>query len=100
MTSIPVNWKAASLQVSLFTRSPIPRSTDIYSAIVGSSPDSHEDRAKESVVRQTGMIGEDLFQVGFNPIRVDIVLAPPEHEASLGGALNLRFSMGAFSKKT
>jgi hypothetical protein len=95
MTSPAVKWNAASLQVSLFTKSPTPKSIDIYSALAGAPADSREDRTKEAVVRQTGTIGNNLLQVGFNPIRVDVVLSPSPPEPSLGAG-DIRLSMGRF----
>jgi hypothetical protein len=98
MTSSSPIWRAASFQVSLFPKTPIPKSADIYSALVGAAPDTREDRTKEAVVRETGMLGENLLQVGFNPIRLDIVLSPPQPDASLGG-MDFRLSMGVFTEE-
>src|SRR4051794_14673929 len=91
-TSSP--WNAAVLQLALFTKTATPKTTDIYSALAGVSPDSHEDRIKEGIVRQTGMVGENTLQVGFNPLRIDVVLSPPLPEMVLG--VEPRFMMGPF----
>jgi hypothetical protein len=98
MTSSSTIWRAASLQVSLFPKTPIPKSANIYSALMGAEPDTREDRTKEAVIRETGMLGENLLQVGFNPIRLDIVLSAPPPEASLG-AMDVRISMGVFTEE-
>jgi hypothetical protein len=98
MTNSPNIWRAASLQLSLFPKNPIPSSADIYSALVGAPPDTREDRTKEAVVRETGMLGENLLQVGFHPIRLDIVLSAPPPEASLGG-MDMRLSMGIWAEE-
>jgi hypothetical protein len=95
MTNSSAQWNAASLQVSLFTIAPTAKSIDIYTALAGTPPDTYEDRTKEAVVRQTGMLGDNLLQVGFNPLRIDIVLSPPPPELLMGSP-GVRLSMGAF----
>ena len=84
------DWQAAGIRVALFTQQALPLGGDIFTGFAGTPPDVQEDRPKEGVRRQLGVLDAAELQVTITPIRVDIVVAPPPiKQEDLGGALVL-----------
>lgn len=95
MTQPVTPWGAHVLQVALFSNSVFPTEKNHFLALLGSEPDTNEDRPREGVRTQTGEVDGAHVQIGVTPLRLDIVFSPPPQPASLDvGAI--RTSIGPF----
>lgn len=45
--------------------------------LMGVEPDTSEDRPKEGIRRQTGLVNDVYVQVGVSPLRLDVTVSPP-----------------------
>jgi hypothetical protein len=68
-------WEARQLQAVVFLRKAVT-ATDIFSQLVGETPESQQERPKEAIRVQSGPLLRGLLQITISPIRVDIVLSP------------------------
>jgi hypothetical protein len=83
MTKPATPWTAHLLQVSLFSSAVFPLSDDYFSVLMGVEPDTNEDRPKEGVRRQTGLVDDVFVQVGVSPLRLDVTFSPPPQTATV-----------------
>lgn len=72
------DWQASSMRTVLFTQRALPLTTDVFTAFAGEPPDSQEDRPKQGIRVQVGMLEDAELRATINPVMVDFVLkAPP-----------------------
>jgi hypothetical protein len=95
------------LRIALFTQRALPLTTDVFTAFAGEVPDRQEDRPKEGVRRQIGIIDGAELRANITPIMVDFVLTPPPltAEAALGDLASfstgeLKAELAKFERKT
>ena len=68
-------WNAQLLRLTLFIRPPVDGS-GLWQAVVGTEPEVDEHRPREGVRRQSGRVGEAVFEMGIAANRLDWMMAP------------------------
>jgi hypothetical protein len=71
------DWQTTSLRIALFTQQALPLTADLFTAFAGEAPDRQEDRPKQGVRRQVGIIDGAELSANITPIMIDFTLAPP-----------------------
>jgi hypothetical protein len=74
-TTLPLNWEAQTLRLSLFLTEPLPADQHPWQLFAGQEPpEVDERRTKESLHRQAGAWRTGLFEIRMTPLRIDAVL--------------------------
>jgi hypothetical protein len=71
-----VDWQAQLLRFTLFTPGVSPEFQTIWRNITGRDPDVDENRARESIRRQSGPVGNRQLETVVTLGRVDVVMVP------------------------
>jgi hypothetical protein len=82
---VEANWEAMQLQAVVFLKRAV-EAPNIFSDIVGETPDTQEERLREALKTQSGPFRTGILQVTLTPIRLDIILAPVIGTDALVGA--------------